>query len=411
MNDIQRKTFSQPDRQQVQDNAIAAVEADPEPFFEAYGRDIRSFGGRYVAADLFKETFPAFSASKEARNRYNTPIHNTAAVLSAELFRRNLAEPADAGRNAVYFLTGSPGAGKTSMVLKQNVMPDTAHMIFEGQLSNFDTGREKIQQVLDAGFHPHIVAVHANPLNAIQNTLQRFAEEGRGASVEAIANIQGNLPGSLERLARHFGDSVTLEVIDVRNRDRPVQYAGFEHVDVLKSEGSYEQIKRQLEHYINDLRADGRLTDDAYRQAAGLAPADRLELGTQGPGGYQGIASGRGSEEEGRAPAVLDPRSGSEQAPPADPAAPNTNDAKAQAAKEAASRLVLESEMDKLGLAEPARDELRAQLNAAFESARSSGQDLQIPTPQIIEPEFSGSPAAPDIEPAKDAGQNLDHDI
>jgi hypothetical protein len=72
---------------------------------------------------------------------------------------------------------------------------------------------------------------------------------------------------------------------------------------------------------------------------------------------------------------------------------------------------VLESEMDKLGLAEPARDELRAQLNAAFESARSSGQDLQIPTPQIIEPEFSGSPAAPDIEPAKDAGQNLDHDI
>lgn len=396
MNEIQRKTFSQADRQQVQDSAIAAVDADPERFINAYRLDARSFGGRYVAADLFKETFPAFSASKEARNRYNTPIHNTAAVLSAELFSRNLAEPAEPGRDSVYFLTGSPGAGKTSMVLTQNVMPDNAHMIFEGQLSNYETSREKIQQVLDAGFKPHIVAVHANPLNAMSNTLQRFAEEGRGASVEAIAGIQGNLPASLERLATHFGDRVTLEVIDVRNRSQPVQLAGFQHIDVLKSEGNYEQIKERLQHYISDLRAAGHLGDDAYRQAAGLAPADRLDVGPQGIGGHQETASGRGSAERSRAPAVLDPQG-----------SPGHD---TQAEKQVASRLVLESEMDKLGLSEPARDELRAQLNAAFESARTTGQDLQIPTPQIVQPETGRPPARPDVDPSKDSAQNPEFD-
>jgi len=408
MNEIQRKTFSQADRQEVQDNAIAAVTANPEPFIQAYRRDSRSFGGRYVAADLFKETFPAFSASKEARNRYNTPIHNTAAVLSAELFSRNLSEPRETGRDAVYFLTGSPGAGKTSMVLKQNVMPDRAHMIFEGQLSNFDTSREKIQQVLDAGFQPHIVAVHAQPLNAMQNTLQRFTEEGRGASIEAIANIQGNLPESLQRIADHFADRVTLEIIDVRDRNQPKQLIGFEHIDVLKSEGNYEQIKQRLASYINDLRSAGRLSQDAYRQAAGLAPAERLELGPEGAGRDQGNASGRGSAERSRAPAVLDPLAVPVHDAQARPVAAPAADA--HAAKESALRAVLESEMDKLGLPEPDRIKQRGELDALLESARSTGQALRIPEPLIAEPEIGGTSAAPGVEPGIDPSQSTEPD-
>jgi hypothetical protein len=408
MNEIQRKTFSQADRQQVQDNAIDAVAADPELFIDAYRLDARSFGGRYVAADLFKETFPAFRASKEARNRYNTPVHNTAAVLSAELFSRNLTIPSDPGRDFVYFLTGSPGAGKTSMMLAQNVMPDKAHMIFEGQLSNYETSREKIQQVLDAGFKPYIVAVHADPLNAMRNTLQRFNEEGRGASIEAIAGIQGKLPASLERLVAHFGDQVTLDVVDVRDRSQPRQLTGFQHIDVLKSEGNYEQIKERLQHYINDLRAAGRLSDDAYRQAAGLAPADRLDLGPEVTGAYQETTRGRGSAEGSRPPAVLDLRGAPENEAPVGPPLANTNDAAARAIKEAAARLVLESRMEALELPESIRGELRAPLNVTFESARSSGQDLRIPMPQIVEPETSRPLADPGSEPAKDSGLNVD---
>ncbi|WP_254226047.1 zeta toxin family protein [Burkholderia multivorans] len=205
LEDIRYVNFEEPDRRRVQDNAIEAVKKDPGKFFDAYKADARSFEGRYVAADLFKETFPDFSASREARNRYNNPVHNSAAVLSSALFTENLAGPRVSGRDTVYFLTGSPGAGKTSMVLKSGELPRDAVMVFEGQMSNFETSRAKIQQVLDAGYRAHIIVVHARVENALDNTLQRFYEEGRGSSIATIANIVGRLPESLEQLNSVFG--------------------------------------------------------------------------------------------------------------------------------------------------------------------------------------------------------------
>jgi hypothetical protein len=54
---IRRVDFADADRAAVQDQAIRAVERDPEPFIEQYRADPRALGGRYVCADLFKETF------------------------------------------------------------------------------------------------------------------------------------------------------------------------------------------------------------------------------------------------------------------------------------------------------------------------------------------------------------------
>ena len=65
-----------------------AVETDPEPFLAAYRVHPDTHGGRYVAADMMKEVFPEFSASREGRTTYNIPLHNSAAVLASEQFRR-----------------------------------------------------------------------------------------------------------------------------------------------------------------------------------------------------------------------------------------------------------------------------------------------------------------------------------
>lgn len=92
---IQRKDFAQPDRAEVQDQVIRAVEANPEPFLAAYEVAPYNFGGRYVSADAFKDTFPQFGRSPEARNRYNAPVHNAAAVLASEQFRRALRDDSD----------------------------------------------------------------------------------------------------------------------------------------------------------------------------------------------------------------------------------------------------------------------------------------------------------------------------
>ena len=89
---ILRRPYPELDRMETQERIARAIENDPEPFFARYLADPQSFEGRYVCSDLFKETFPEFSASNEARGRYNNPLHNSAAVLASEQFRRMVAD-------------------------------------------------------------------------------------------------------------------------------------------------------------------------------------------------------------------------------------------------------------------------------------------------------------------------------
>lgn len=305
LENIRYVNFDEPDRRRVQEHAIESAQAEPEKHLQAYRQDARSFDGRYVAADLFKETFPEFSASRESRNRYNIPVHNAAAVLSSALFAENLAGKRDPGHDVVYFLTGSPGAGKTSMMLKENALPADAHMVFEGQMSTFATSVDKIQQAIDAGFIPHVIVVHARSENALDNTLQRFYEEGRGSSIATIARIQGGLPLSLEQLGAYFGNNLLLDVIDVRDRANPVNLQGFDNLNVLKSEGTREHIQQRLEARVEQYRETGRINEDAYRQAVGIAPRDRLRVDQGRDERHQGDARERGSTPGRREEAVL----------------------------------------------------------------------------------------------------------
>lgn len=296
LENIRYVNFGEPDRRRVQEQAIESARDAPERYIDAYKEDVRSFEGRYVAADLFKETFEAYSASRETRNRYNQPVHNAAAVLSSALFNENLRNKPEGGRDTVYFLTGSPGAGKTSMVLKEGQLPRNAAMVFEGQMATFETSRDKIQRVLDAGYRAHIIVVHPRVENALDNTLQRFYEEGRGSSIATIAKIVGGLPESLEQVNAFFGNSnlLSLDIVDVRDRSKPVNLQGFENVKLLKSEGDYEHIQQRLHARIEQQRQEGRIDDGAYRQAAGLPPADRLGMDRERDERHQGNARERG---------------------------------------------------------------------------------------------------------------------
>jgi hypothetical protein len=60
---VNRKVFAQPDRAEVQERVIRAVEACPEAFIEAYKDSPDTYGGRYIAADAFKDTFEPFRQS------------------------------------------------------------------------------------------------------------------------------------------------------------------------------------------------------------------------------------------------------------------------------------------------------------------------------------------------------------
>lgn len=303
---IRRRGAQEPDRAEVEDAVIAAVEADPEPFLAAYQQHPSSFAGRYVCADLFKETFPEYAASPESRGRFNGVVHNAAAVLSSEQFRRVIADASDPDRDTAIFLTGIPGAGKTSFVLAGGDLDTKTRVIFEGQLVNPATSIEKIGQAIDAGLKPVVLAVHPRPEDALANTFRRFTETGRGAGIGVMADIQGGLPDGLRAIERAFGDDVQLVVIDVRDRSRPQQHTGWDSLPVLQTEGNREQIHQRLSDALEAHRAAGNITDDCYRQASGIPPrAQHTGLDRPRDAGGDADARGRGEPRPGGGAPVL----------------------------------------------------------------------------------------------------------
>jgi hypothetical protein len=299
---IRKIGYVQPDREAVENAAIAAVIANPEPFFRAYRADPRSFEGKYVSADLFKERFSAYNASPEARNRYNNPVHNAAAVLASEQLRRAVANDSDLKRDTVIFLTGIPGAGKTTTVLGNKEFPARFRAVYEGQLSRPAPAIPKIQAVVDAGLKAEIFVVHARPETALSNTLTRFAEYGRGASINTMADIQGNLPDGLKMIRERFGEKVTLLISDRRDYAKPILLEGWKQLDLLRSEGNADHVKQRLLTALESIRPT--LNEAAYGQARGNAPLDigsYLELGQnrqreeQRAGDERGAAPRRGT--------------------------------------------------------------------------------------------------------------------
>ena len=301
---IQRRPYPEADRNEVQERIASAIETDPEPFFSRYLADPQSFEGRYVCSDLFKETFPEFAASNEARGRYNNPLHNSAAVLASEQFRRMVQDPAYPERDTVIFLTGVPGAGKTTAVLDNDELPAGVRLIYEGQLARPATVMPKIQEVIDAGLKPVVIAVHTPAEVALQNTLKRFERAGRGASVEAMASIQGGLPQGLAAIHVRFGDAVGFRLFDRRGGlDQLSEHRGWEHLAELESEGTYEHLKLRLTDALDRHEAAGAFGPDAIRQARGLAPLAR-DRELHPPDGQQ-PADPRSREAEGPQPSVV----------------------------------------------------------------------------------------------------------
>jgi hypothetical protein len=256
----------------VQEKIVKSVTANPDYFIGKYIKLPNSFGGKYVCADLFKEVFPEYNSSRETRGYFNTVVHNSAAVLASEQFRR-LADKKATESMTIMFLTGVPGAGKTtSFLVAQKEMGDTSYAVFEGQLARPEPGIDKISLALGAGYNVSIYAVHVKSLTALDNTIKRFNKYGRGASVFGMAAIQGELPNGLQKINNTFENQLKLEIIDKREQANTKRLAGWNNIETLRSEGDKEQIKILLANKIEEYKKQKAITEACYRQAMGLSP-------------------------------------------------------------------------------------------------------------------------------------------
>lgn len=286
--EIRRSNYDHGDRQAVQQQAVSAVLNETGRMMERYRELPEAHGGRYVGADLAKELFADYNQSREARNRYNAPVHPSAAALAGELFNQAVLDHGHPQRDRAVFLTGSPGAGKTTMVLDQGQLQENIAVVYEGQMFRPEQSFAKLDAALAQGLKPEIIAVQPRPETALENTFNRFDHVGRGASIQVMSQIQGELAEGLRKIHAQYGDRVDLRVIDTRevaHTGRATEHKGWQNLQILESEGNQDAIKDRLAAELQRHRAAGTITDACYRQAAGQAPLQgQLTDRRMGPG-------------------------------------------------------------------------------------------------------------------------------
>lgn len=269
-------SFSVAEMQVAQALAIERATLHSDEVLRDYCARPDTYGGRYVCADTMKELLPGYAQSPVSRNALHDAVHNSASVLAAEQFRRLVERGPTSESNVAVFVTGVPGAGKTTAV--RSVIAMNAAVVFEGQLRHPQAAFDKIDLAQKAGFEVHIMAVHVSPEVALDRTNARFLSphDGRGAPMAYMAEIQGNLPQRLEQIRKNFGGSVHLAVLDTNPSHEQLIEGWKTGIAHLEKAGQRDEISQRLHSALDAGYREGRYSSEFYRQAAGYSPTAEL---------------------------------------------------------------------------------------------------------------------------------------
>lgn len=279
LEEIRETNPIEPDRAEVEKRVISATRSDPEKLLREYRLFPDSANGRYVSADLMKEVFSDYATSSERRGRYNNIVHNSAAVLASAQFREAIQDKSDPSRTEALFITGTPGAGKTSAVLERGI-PEDARVVYEGQLVD-KISHEKIAAAIGVGLNVKIVAVLPLIETALENTKKRFDNIGRGAAISTMAKIHDKTPEGLSAIHERFGKQVVISILDNRDVRKSLSHDYAEGVKLWKQEIERGPATERLEAHLDVMRREGRASANFERQARGQAVELERKLGPE----------------------------------------------------------------------------------------------------------------------------------
>ncbi len=257
----------------AQEYFIYEAENHTDFYLQNYIESPSSYRGHYICADLFKEMFQKYTESIDTRKKYAEVVHNSAAVLSNEMFHQ-IAKKDEIKK--CLFLSGVPGAGKSffiqSLILSQALEEDI--MVYEGDISS-PSVLEKMQVAKENNLDMYIIIVNPTIELAQQNAIARHYEIGRGASCETMARIMSRIPGALENIHKLFPE------IELGIYNKTTNYAidyltGFENMNLL-NHGDYEEILKKLYYYREKILLE--INQDLKKKSEGLenSEVDRCE--------------------------------------------------------------------------------------------------------------------------------------
>lgn len=220
---------------------IKDAEENEEAHIEKYNELESSHNGKYICADLMKETFPIYTESVESRKIYSGVIHNSCACLAAEAFERQVKNPEI---ERCIFLAGVPGAGKSYLIQSLEFTNQLGNntMVYEGDITT-PSIKEKMQMLKDQDKDIMLLIVNPTIELAQSNAIRRHFEIGRGASSQTMARIMSKLPNAVKELNEEF--DLTVGIYNKETNHDTYNTIGMDNIDTL-DHGTYEEILANL---------------------------------------------------------------------------------------------------------------------------------------------------------------------
>ena len=264
--------------------------------YSALSGEFDSRDGTILNTDLARELSPVYRADRTR----SAEVHEAASDFVKELYAEKLAAPTPEGADRlVRFTAGGTGAGKTSALRalgNQQLQPE---IVFDTNMSTFDSALGKVQQAIRAGRDVEIVYTFRDPVEALVEgavtRARRMASEqgtGRTVPIEEHAKTHIGAARVVRQLQQRFKGNPRVRIIAIDNsRGRGNQaVVPLESLPQVEENGLRERLRAEIER----LHSEGRLTD---AQRDGFFGRSAIDAG--GEGGTQ-AQSGRPDSGDGR---------------------------------------------------------------------------------------------------------------
>ena len=243
-------------------------------------------GGRIISADDAKELDPT---GKYPKNRaLSQDVHEVGSWFVKRLYEEKLAKPPGTGGfdETVMFTAGGTGSGKTT-ALKNipgvNKKYRKAEIVYDTNLSNFNSARKKIDQALNTGRDVQIVYVYRGLEDSLENgavarAAERMLQEGGGRTVPPIEHAKTHVGArnTVEKLQEHYKnvDGVEISVIDNSYGKGGAIESDLSKIEKFSDDISIE--KARLDQKFKEMHEAGKIHDIVRNAAKKAKPPKKL---------------------------------------------------------------------------------------------------------------------------------------
>ena len=264
---IKKASHLTPAQREVEARFAVQIEADLEYFIEKYRRHY----GNVLNTDNARELCADYRESRKSRAIHSASVQGPASTLVKAVWRKMLSEEQTPEEDAVLFLAGGGGSGKTTATEAPGVreFKVQAQIIFDTTMASTSSSIRKIDDALGAGKRVAVIYIHRPIEKAIKGVVERAVKEGRVVPVDVLAHDHFHAQQTIIELEKRYrGRGVVF--ITVLDNSRDGQLAEEVSVDFIKRNryDDFAGVRNRIEEVLKGEYESRKGTEDALPEYA-----------------------------------------------------------------------------------------------------------------------------------------------